>query len=70
MLGNALQHHQAGRLREAEGIYRRVLEADAHNADGLHLLGMIAHADGRHEAAFEMISEAIAINPKIGRAHV
>lgn len=69
MLGNALQHHQAGRLREAEGIYRRVLAADPHNADGLHLLGMIAHADGRHEAAVQMISEAIAINPNEPHYH-
>lgn len=69
MLGKALQHHQAGRLKEAEGIYRQVLEADAQNADGLHLLGMIAHADGRHEAAVEMISEAIAINPNEPHYH-
>lgn len=69
MLGSALQHHQAGRLREAERIYRRVLAADAQNADGLHLLGMIAHADGQHEAAVEMISQAIEINPKEPHYH-
>jgi tetratricopeptide (TPR) repeat protein len=69
MLGSALQHHQAGRLAEAERIYRQILAADAQNADGLHLLGMVAHAEGRHEAAVEMIAKAIAINPKEPHYH-
>ncbi len=69
MLEDALQHHQGGRLAEAERIYRQILEVDAHNADGLHLLGMIAHAEGRNEAAVEMISEAIAINQKVPHYH-
>ena len=56
MLGNALQHHQAGRLEEAEQIYQQILAADAGNADSLHLLGMIAYALGRRETAVEMIT--------------
>jgi tetratricopeptide (TPR) repeat protein len=69
MLGNALQHHQAGRLREAEQIYQQILAADADNADSLHLLGMIAYALGRREAAVEMISKAIAINQTQAHYH-
>jgi tetratricopeptide (TPR) repeat protein len=69
MLGAALQHHQAGRLAEAERIYRQILAADARNPDGLHLLGMIVHADGRNDAAVEMISEAIAINQSVPHYH-
>jgi Flp pilus assembly protein TadD len=63
MLLAAVQHHQAGRLHEAEQIYRQILAIDAGNADTLHLLGMIAYQAGRHEFAAEMIRKAIAINP-------
>jgi hypothetical protein len=62
MLGNALEHHRAGRLAEAEQIYLQILTLDAHQADSLHLLGMVAFQYGRHDAAVEMIRRAIAIN--------
>jgi Tfp pilus assembly protein PilF len=69
MLGNALEHHRAGRVPEAERIYRQILAMDAQQADCLHLLGMIAYQAGRHEAAVEMIREAIAINEKGASYH-
>jgi tetratricopeptide (TPR) repeat protein len=62
MLANALRLHQAGRLSEAGDIYRQILAADAQHADSLHLLGMIAYAEGRHETAITMVRKAIAIN--------
>ncbi len=69
MLEQALRHHRAGRLAEAEAIYRTVLADDARNADGLHLLGMIEHQFGHHEIAVEMIRQAIAINPNEAAFH-
>jgi Tfp pilus assembly protein PilF len=69
MLGNALQHHQAGRLTEAERIYRKILTIDGRQADSLHLLGMIAYQAGRHDTAVEMIRGAIAINEKGSSYH-
>jgi tetratricopeptide (TPR) repeat protein len=69
MLGEALGHHQAGRLREAERIYRQVLAIDAQHADSMHLLGMIAYHGGRHETAVEIIRNAIAINRKEASYH-
>jgi len=62
MLGIALGHHQAGRLIEAEQIYRQILAIDAIQPDSLHLLGMIAYQAGRLDAAVDMIRRAIAIN--------
>jgi hypothetical protein len=59
-LADALSHHQAGRLTETERIYLQLLAIDTHHADSLHLLGMIAYRDGRHEVAVEMIRSAIA----------
>ena len=46
MLGKALQHHRAGRLTEAEQIYRQILTIDTQQADSLHLLGMVAYQAG------------------------
>jgi Tfp pilus assembly protein PilF len=69
MLKNALQHHQAGRLSEAEQIYRRILAIDDQHADSLHLLGVIAYQSGRNEVAVEMIRKAIATNQKAASYH-
>jgi hypothetical protein len=44
----ALQHHQAGRLSEAEAVYRQVRTEDPRSFPALHLLGVIAHQRGQH----------------------
>ena len=59
----ALQHHQAGRLAEAEALYRQILAVEPQHADALHLLGVIAHQVGRSDLAVEMILKAIAVVP-------
>jgi predicted O-linked N-acetylglucosamine transferase (SPINDLY family) len=56
----ALKHHQAGRLGEAERLYRQVLQADSRHADALHFLGVLAHQAGRNDMAVELIGKAIA----------
>src|SRR5204863_6783683 len=58
-IGLALQHHQAGRLAQAEALYREVLALDPQNIDALHFLGVIAHQQGRHKQAEELISRAL-----------
>lgn len=60
-LAEALGHHRAGRLSEAELIYRQILAFDGRHADSLHLLGMIEFQRGNHEAAARWIGQAIAI---------
>ena len=57
----ALRHHQAGELVQAEAIYRQVLAVEPGNVDALHLLGVIAGAVGRHDAAEELIARAIGL---------
>jgi hypothetical protein len=69
MMGNALQLHRAGRFSEAEKIYLQILTIDAHQADSLHLLGMIAFQGGRHEQAVQLIRRAIAIHEKGAAYH-
>jgi predicted O-linked N-acetylglucosamine transferase (SPINDLY family) len=63
----ALEHHQAGRLAEAERIYKQVLEVDPNHPQALHLLGLIAHQCGKHELAIELIEKTIRIDPS--KAH-
>jgi 2-polyprenyl-3-methyl-5-hydroxy-6-metoxy-1,4-benzoquinol methylase/Flp pilus assembly protein TadD len=57
---DAVRHHQAGQLTEADRLYAQVLAAEPDNAHALHLRGAIAHATGRHRDAVELISRAIA----------
>jgi predicted O-linked N-acetylglucosamine transferase (SPINDLY family) len=64
-LQNAIALHQLGQLGQAEAIYRQLLGIDPTNADALHLLGVIAHQNGNHKSAVDMISHAIQINPHV-----
>src|SRR5437879_13735045 len=68
-LDTALQHHQAGRLSEAEAAYREMLAVDPENIDALHFLGVISHQRGEHGRAAELISRALERNPSNAPAH-
>jgi predicted O-linked N-acetylglucosamine transferase (SPINDLY family) len=65
----ALQHHQAGRLAEAQRIYRQILTRQPDHADTLHLLGVLAGQAGRLEEALDLIRRAIAICSTNARYH-
>lgn len=59
----ALQNHKAGRLAEAESLYRKILAACPEHPDSLHLLGMVAHQTGRSADAIRLLQRAIAAKP-------
>jgi len=65
----ALQRHRAGRLADAETLYRQILAVQPNHAGALHLLGRIAHQAGRHDLAIEWIRQSIALNPNNSAAH-
>lgn len=69
LLQTALEHHRAGRYAQAEPLYRRILEAEPHHVDALHLLGVLAHSTGRPGPAIELIGRAIAIDPDQASFH-
>jgi Flp pilus assembly protein TadD len=69
MVAEALRHHQAGDLNEAERLYRLVLAAAPGHADSLHLLGVMAHQRGRDDVAAGLIRKAIAIDGNIAFYH-
>ena len=60
----ALQHHRAGRLQEAEAIYRQILAAVPNHADALHLRGVLAYQVGRPDVAVDLMRKAIAVEPR------
>jgi Tetratricopeptide repeat len=72
----ALAHLQAGRLAEASEIYRRILDHFPSHAETLHMVGVIALQQGRHDDAVSPISRAIRVSParapfhsNLGEAH-
>jgi protein O-GlcNAc transferase len=69
-LGQAFQLHQAGRLAEAEELYRQVLAERPQHPEVLHLLGLVAHKTGRIELAADLIRRSIALTPQIADFHV
>ena len=68
-LAIAVQHHQAGRLKAAEQIYRQILAVEPNHANALHLLGVIVHQAGKHEVAVEYIGRAIRLQGNAAAFH-
>jgi Flp pilus assembly protein TadD len=66
----AIQHHQAGRLAEAETIYRQVLAVSPNNVDALNLLGLIAHQAGKNDTAATLFARAVALAPNVAELHL
>src|SRR4051812_40352310 len=60
-LGAAVEHHRAGRLQEAELLYRQVLAADPRQPDALHYLGVIALQVGQFAVAEQLIGAALQL---------
>ena len=65
----AVQHHRAGRLTEAEQLYRQILAIDPSHADSLHRLGVIAYQVGQPEAAVDLLNRAIAVDRTVAAYH-
>ncbi|MGR0185366.1 tetratricopeptide repeat protein [Azospirillum aestuarii] len=65
----AIGHHRAGRMGEAAGVYRAILDADPRQADALHLLGVLSGQTGRSEEAVSLIAQAIAQDPEAADYH-
>jgi FkbM family methyltransferase len=66
LLAQALTHHRAGRLNEADLFYRQILTDWPSNPDALHRFGVLAAQLGHHEPAAALISRAIAQRPASG----
>ena len=63
LLREALALHHAGRLREAEAIYSRVLATEPDNAEALHLSGLVAFREARYDDAIALLRRAVGHAP-------
>ena len=62
-LAIAFEHHESGRLAEAEILYGRILDADPHQATALHLLGVLYGQTDRPKLAAALFVGAIGLVP-------
>jgi tetratricopeptide (TPR) repeat protein/glycosyltransferase involved in cell wall biosynthesis len=69
-LNIAWEHHQAGRLLEAENLYRQIVEAQPESANVLCLLGIAVRQQGKVAEAIDFYDRAIAQNPDFVEAHL
>jgi protein O-GlcNAc transferase len=60
----AAQHHQAGRLAEADRLYQQVVHRAPQNAKALHSWGVLHAQAGRFDKAGELIRQAVKIDPR------
>ena len=59
----ALSHHQAGRLAEAERLYRQACAVNPAHVESLHFLGVLAGQTGRMDVSIDLIGRAVALKP-------
>jgi tetratricopeptide (TPR) repeat protein len=62
--------HAAGRLNEAEQIYREILAAEPRHADTNHMLGVLVLQSAHPAAALDLFDGAIALKPLVSSYHV
>jgi tetratricopeptide (TPR) repeat protein len=58
----AVGHHKRGDFREAERLYRAVVQHNPHHDEALNLLGVLTVQTGNPEEAADLIGRAIQIN--------
>jgi Flp pilus assembly protein TadD len=69
LLNQAKAHHAAGRMRDAEPLYRQILAHDPAHAEATHLLGLLAAQCGHLVAGIELMEKSARLNPDIFYFH-
>lgn len=70
LLAEAARLHRAGRIDQAEALYRRIISINPRHPDALHLLGLVRHGRGDQRAALALIDQAISVRPDVAAFHV
>ena len=68
-LQQAVRHHQAGQLSEAERIYRGILQVAPDHLDASNNLSIALIGQGRLDEAVTVLRRIIAVNPDYVSAH-
>ena len=69
-LGLAIELHKAGRLAEAEKLYRELLQRAPRDANVLYLLGLTAIETNQHQRAADLLARSIRLNPGFAPAQL
>jgi protein O-GlcNAc transferase len=64
-LNAAVNLQRAGRLEDAEKVYRQILAQQPDCGDALHLLGVLCAQWGRHSESLDFIRKAISLHPNV-----
>ena len=64
-----MDHHRAGRLAQAETLYRQMLQVAPGQVDALYLLSVLSCQAGQYAFAVELADKAILGNPNIAELH-
>src|SRR6185503_4014383 len=67
LLRQAVQSHRAGRLEDAERLYRQVLEESPHHPDAHHNLGAVLARHGRLTEALGHLKAGVEGRPEDGK---
>jgi tetratricopeptide (TPR) repeat protein len=68
ILGEALEHHQAGRHAQAAALYRQALEADPEDPTALYLSALLNFETGQTLAALDQLRKVVALRPDHAQA--
>jgi tetratricopeptide (TPR) repeat protein len=63
-IGQALKLHRAGRLDQADRIYRAILARNPGDFDALHMCGVLKHQQGRSADALRLVAAALRAKPR------
>jgi tetratricopeptide (TPR) repeat protein len=61
----AAAHARAGRMVQAEGVLRQILQQRPNDPDALHQLAIVAHQVGKTPFAVQLLERALTVNPDI-----
>jgi tetratricopeptide (TPR) repeat protein len=62
-LAHAAEHQKAGRLEQAEQLYKEVLRDNPNNVDALRMLGIIAYGSSNIDEAERLFRRAVKLAP-------
>ena len=63
----AVEAHRAGKLEQAEALYRAILKDQPQHPDANHNLGVLAASANNSAAALPLLRAALEANPKQGQ---
>ena len=66
---SAFQHHQKNNLKEAENLYKKILEIDPNHFESILHLGLLSIQIKNFDRAIQLFNKAIEIHPNQANAY-